>query len=136
MHSRTAGARTGEMRLPERQICLQHVLPTLIEEYLQIEISVQPESLATAGKHDHLALTNRISVQVTGAECQASMLEVAAYMKSTMDEDLLWICWIDSTPRYFTGSTIISEDEYFATALPYHRGKTILQGFPGKCSTS
>jgi hypothetical protein len=66
----------GEICLPERQIYLQHVLPTLIEEYLQIEISVQPESLATAGKHNHLALTDRTSVQVTGAECQASMPEV------------------------------------------------------------
>jgi hypothetical protein len=118
---------TTDTELPERQILLRYLAPTLEHEYFQIDVHVQPESVATAGKHDHGALTDVTTSQGYGQEFREAGPRIAAYCKSMTGEDQLWISWIDDVPTYFINTAEVSEDAYFAKALPYYHGSLVLQ---------
>lgn len=111
----------GEVELPDRQVLLKYLLPTVDDEAFQIQVSIRPESLATAGKHDPTEHTDRSSFQARGAKCREDVLRVVSQEKESTGEDILWILWLDEVAVYYIGTEIVSEDLYYATATPYHK---------------
>lgn len=116
----------GEVELPDRQVMLKYLLPTVDFEAFQIQVSVRPESLATAGKHDPTEHTDSTSFQFRGVERREDGLRVVNQLKEITGQDSLWILWVDEVAVYHIGTEIVSEDLYYATATPYHKGHLVL----------
>ncbi len=130
--------------LPDRQICLSIAAPgvlTIIDDCFYLRVQVMHEDIETAGKHD---LTERADVpehlelrvkgdEMDDAELNNVLTHFEEFRQKNNDINLhlnakTWLLALNfglghALNRYFLNGWEVSEDEYFAAALPYYSAK-------------
>jgi hypothetical protein len=134
--------------LPDRQICLSFAGPgvlTITDDSFYLRVRLMPEDIKTAGKHDFTEradVPERLELRVEGHEMDDDKLtNVLTHFEEVRQKNndinlhlnaKTWLLALNFglghiLNRYFTNGREVSEDEYFAAALPYYSAKLRLR---------
>jgi hypothetical protein len=132
-------------RLPDRQVYISVRLPDLLQSTLTLSVKIQPASLHSAGKHDLDEMPdspNYFSLRNlrTKEELEKAFEAVDSFPFD--NQEALWYAtWAEKPDGeddvvYCLGKKRISEDGYYALALPYYTGFIDLNSVGGTHCTS
>lgn len=141
--------------LPDRQICLSFAAPgvlTINDNSFYLRVQVMHEDIKTAGKHDFTEradIPEVLELRVKGdstngdevtdvfrqfEEVRKKRNEIGLHLKTKTSLLALNFGLGHALNRYFLNSQEVSEDEYFAAALPYYSARLKLRPLCGKSS--
>jgi hypothetical protein len=144
-----------ESGLPDRQICLSFASPghtTLIDDSYYIRVRIVHDDIRAAGKHDFTerpdipeAIVYKVSDSTLhGEDLNAVLREFEesrnriSFMSSRLKTKTSLLALNfgigNALNRYFLNNLEVSEDEYFAAALPFYCAKLRLQPLSGEYS--
>ena len=117
----------GEVELPDRPIHIAVELPSMTSQSLSLKITVEPASISTAGKHSIDIVPDYpcfFSIPCDdleeGRKGGEDLVDNGNFLQTPVW--MLKPTKSDGKAAYFFGKDEISEDEFYAIAMPYHVG--------------
>lgn len=125
----TSKFRDEDSDLPDRQIWLQCVDGSLEIPETRIVVSIEPESLSTAGSRHADGTRDILLITEDDDTVDGDRESIAQAMEYVNG---FWISQNSSSSTFRRGRKEISEDLFWALANPYYEGKINLAPMPGR----